>query len=50
VSRDGLCVPLTRNNLISQPPLTNAITTTDFQPKVDDPSILDIPAECKNAV
>ncbi|CAF4592986.1 unnamed protein product, partial [Rotaria socialis] len=27
-----------------------AITTTDFTPTVDDPSIFDIPAECNTAV
>ncbi|CAM4916826.1 unnamed protein product [Rotaria socialis] len=50
VSRDGLCVPLTGNNFVSEPAMINAITTTDFTPTVDDPSIFDIPAECNTAV
>ncbi|CAF4374807.1 unnamed protein product [Rotaria magnacalcarata] len=50
VSRDGLCVPLTGNNFVSEPAMINAITTTDYVPKVDDPSIFDIPAECNTVV
>ncbi|CAF1560981.1 unnamed protein product [Rotaria magnacalcarata] len=50
VSRDGLCVPLTGNNFLSEPAMINAITTTDYVPKVDDPSIFDIPAECNTVV
>ncbi|CAF2332074.1 unnamed protein product [Rotaria sp. Silwood2] len=47
-NRDGLCVPLTGHSFLAQPPLVAALTTTDFEPKVDDPSIFDIPAQCKN--
>ncbi|CAF0774307.1 unnamed protein product [Rotaria sp. Silwood1] len=50
VSSDGLCVPLSGHSFLAQPPLVTAVTTTDFEPNVDDPSIFDIPAECKNAV
>ncbi|CAF3372773.1 unnamed protein product [Rotaria socialis] len=50
VSRDGLCVPLTGHSFFQKLAMVNAATTTDFVPKVDDPSIFDIPAECHSAI
>ncbi|CAF1178739.1 unnamed protein product [Rotaria sp. Silwood1] len=46
VSRDGLCVPLTGHIFLQNPAILTAVTTTDFAPNIDDPSIFDIPSEC----
>ncbi|CAF1261096.1 unnamed protein product [Rotaria sp. Silwood1] len=50
VSRDGLCVPLAGHAFFQKLALVNAATITDFVPKIDDPSIFDIPPECKSAI
>ncbi|CAF1239125.1 unnamed protein product [Rotaria sordida] len=50
VSRDGRCILLTDSIFFQNPALVDAMTTTDFVPQIDDPSIFDIPAECKNAI
>ncbi|CAF3979178.1 unnamed protein product [Rotaria sordida] len=49
-SRDGLCVPLTGNLFLSNPSGVNSLTTTDFVPRIDDPSVFDIPDICRRAV
>ncbi|CAF5036752.1 unnamed protein product [Rotaria sp. Silwood1] len=50
VSRDGRCILLTDNTFFQNPTVVDAMTTTDFVAQIDDPSIFDIPAECKNAI
>jgi hypothetical protein len=62
VSRDD-CVPLTSHIFLQQPgkllfyrsnyllfilAMVNALTTTDFVPHIDDPSVFDIPPECQH--
>ncbi|CAF1306534.1 unnamed protein product [Rotaria sordida] len=50
VSSDGNCIPLNGNNFISTPPGISTMTLANYVPKINDPSIFDIPDECKNAV
>ncbi|CAF1411074.1 unnamed protein product [Adineta steineri] len=50
VSRDGLCVPLGGHVFFTDPTVVSSMTTTDFVPKINDPSIFDIPEECHNAI
>ncbi|CAF2952746.1 unnamed protein product [Rotaria sp. Silwood2] len=50
VSRDGRCILLTDYTFFQNPVLVDSATITDFVPQIDDPSIFDIPSECKNAV
>ncbi|CAF0793730.1 unnamed protein product [Rotaria sordida] len=50
VSRDGLCVPLAGQVFFQKPAMVSSMTTTDFVPQIDDPSIFDIPTECQSAV
>ncbi|CAF3382049.1 unnamed protein product, partial [Rotaria sp. Silwood2] len=47
ISRDGLCVPLTGHIFVHTPAGVTTMTTTDFVPEINDPSVFDIPEECK---
>ncbi|CAF1384533.1 unnamed protein product [Rotaria sordida] len=50
VSGDGNCIPVSTNTFISNPRVVNSATITNYVPKINDPSIFDIPEECKNIV
>jgi len=49
VSR-GDCIPLTANIFMQEPAMVIGMTTTNFVARVDDPSIFDIPSQCKTIV
>ncbi|CAF3217190.1 unnamed protein product [Rotaria sp. Silwood2] len=50
VSGDGNCIPMNSNSFIGNPRMMNSITLSNYVPNISDPSMFDIPEECKNVV
>ncbi|CAF2798175.1 unnamed protein product [Rotaria sp. Silwood2] len=50
VSGDGNCLLVGANTFVGNPRIVNSVTISNYVPKINDPSIFDIPDECKNAV